>query len=259
MLFHVARCRRPPVRANLESGILMGISERRAREKEVLRQSILNAASELILEEGYQSLSIRKLAERIEYSPSTIYLYFKDKADILSTICQEAFSELSEKLDDIYRDESDPRTALRQGLRYYIDWGLHHPNHYMVTFGTPWPPPIACEDAHAPSSSERAGLDCFAKLVVAVVCTGGVDVYSRPDQLPDCDEGRSALSVGATGATAERHGEQCDGGPGGRRAFAAAHRRIVAGVCLVRARSACVTLKPWTSPSRALRGSSAGV
>ncbi len=146
----------------------MGINERRAREKEELRQSILNAASELILEEGYQSLSIRKLAERIEYSPSTIYLYFKDKADILATICQEAFVGLSEKLDRIHSEEPDPRAALEQGLRCYMEWGLQHPNHYMVTFGTPWPAPIACDDAGTPTSSERAGLDCFAKLVAAV-------------------------------------------------------------------------------------------
>jgi len=107
----------------------VGINERRAREKEVLRRSILNAASELILEEGYQSLSIRKLAEWIEYSRSTIYLYFQDKADILSTICQEAFAALSEKLDHIHAEEPDPRTALRQGLHCYMEWGLTHPNH----------------------------------------------------------------------------------------------------------------------------------
>lgn len=153
----------------------MGVAERRAREKEALRQSILDAAGQLIVEEGYQNLSIRKLAERIEYSPSTIYLYFKDKSEILSSICVEAFSELSEKLDELReKHSSDPLEGLRQGLRCYIQWGLDHPNHYMVTFGTPWPIPkegepcLMTPEAEAVESSMSAGIDCFQRLGAAI-------------------------------------------------------------------------------------------
>lgn len=152
----------------------MGVTERRAREKEALRQSILDAAGALIVEEGYQSLSIRKLAERIEYSPSTIYLYFKDKAEILASICTDAFAELSAQLDELkVRFESDPLEGLRQGLRCYLRWGLSHPNHYMVTFGTPWPRPEEGEpgaeaEAAAIDSSLSAGVDCFHRLSAAI-------------------------------------------------------------------------------------------
>ena len=57
----------------------MGIKERQVRQKEVLRQDILDAARDLFIEEGYENTSMRKIAERIEYSPTTIYYYFKDK------------------------------------------------------------------------------------------------------------------------------------------------------------------------------------
>jgi AcrR family transcriptional regulator len=145
----------------------MGVAERRAREKEALRQSIVDAAGELILADGYESFSIRKLAERIEYSPSTIYLYFKDKAEILATICNEAFGELSARLEEIRSQSSDPLEALGDGLRCYVSWGLAHPNQYMVTFGKPWPPPGEIEET-VMMSSVSAGLDCFHRLASAI-------------------------------------------------------------------------------------------
>ena len=64
----------------------MGVQERRAREKKELRGEILDAARDLFLREGYENVSMRKIAEKIEYSPTTIYLYFQDKADLLDCI-----------------------------------------------------------------------------------------------------------------------------------------------------------------------------
>ena len=60
----------------------MGIKERREREKDNLRQAILDAAGELFVNEGFENVSIRKIAHKIEYSATTIYIYFKDKKDI---------------------------------------------------------------------------------------------------------------------------------------------------------------------------------
>ena len=60
----------------------MGVKERREREKESLRQDILDVAREMFATEGYESVSMRKIADKIEYSPTTIYLYFKDKNEL---------------------------------------------------------------------------------------------------------------------------------------------------------------------------------
>ncbi len=79
----------------------MGIKERREKEQEDLRQKILDAASELFAKEGYSNVSMRKIARKIEYSPTTIYLYFKDKTDLLNQICEETFSNLIKDIEKI--------------------------------------------------------------------------------------------------------------------------------------------------------------
>lgn len=113
----------------------MGIAERQKRQKENLRKEIFDAASELFAQEGYANVSMRKIAERIEYSPTTIYLYFKDKTELLKYICEETFAKLGEEIREISEPETDPITALRKGLRAYVDFGLAHQNHYEVVFG----------------------------------------------------------------------------------------------------------------------------
>jgi len=116
----------------------MGIAERREREKENLRQEILDAASELFAKEGYANVSMRKIADKIEYSPTTIYLYFKDKVDLLNQICEETFGHLIETVAGIEAaGATEPIVCLEKGMRAYIDFGLKYPNHYEVTFITP--------------------------------------------------------------------------------------------------------------------------
>ena len=112
----------------------MGSKARRAREKEGLREEILDAARALFVKEGYESVSIRKIAEKIEYAPGTIYLYFRDKAEILDRICEETFAKLIVRMQAIEHDTSAPLDKLRRGLRTYIQFGLDNPNHYIVTF-----------------------------------------------------------------------------------------------------------------------------
>jgi AcrR family transcriptional regulator len=115
----------------------MGVKERKTRERENLRQEILDAASEMFATEGYTNVSMRKIADRIEYSPTTIYLYFKDKNDLLNQICEQTFAKLSETIEKIEDDSEDPAKCLRKGMRAYIEFGLQNPNHYEVTFITP--------------------------------------------------------------------------------------------------------------------------
>ena len=67
----------------------MGINERKEREREEIRELILNAAREIFVEEGYEHTSMRKIAQKIEYSPGTIYHHFKDKSDLLLALHDE--------------------------------------------------------------------------------------------------------------------------------------------------------------------------
>ena len=112
----------------------MGPKARREREREALRQVILDAARELFVEEGFENVSMRRIAEKIEYSPTTIYLYFEDKLSLLYAICQETFAKLAKRLEVIGRETDDPVETLKKGCRAYIEFGLKHPNHYKLTF-----------------------------------------------------------------------------------------------------------------------------
>src|SRR2546423_14651240 len=69
----------------------MGIKERQERDREAIRRSILDAARELFVNEGYRNVSIRKIAEKIEYSPAAIYGYFPSKDDIFYSLAEEGF------------------------------------------------------------------------------------------------------------------------------------------------------------------------
>src|SRR5215813_4153179 len=112
----------------------MGPKHRREREKEALRQDILDAARELFVKEGFENVSMRRIAEKIEYSPTTIYLYFEDKAALFMAICEETFAKLANQMATIAQASDDPVEALRRGCRAYVDFGLKYPNHYRVTF-----------------------------------------------------------------------------------------------------------------------------
>ena len=76
----------------------MGVAERKEREKEVLREQILAAAKTLFLEKGVEKTSIRNIADLIEYSPGSIYHYFKDKDEIFYALHQGGFQQLMSKM-----------------------------------------------------------------------------------------------------------------------------------------------------------------
>jgi len=137
----------------------MGVAERKSRQKADLRQEILDAARDLFVREGYESVSIRKIAEKVEYAPGTIYLYFKDKTEILDTLAARTFQKLHARLEAIHRDPGDPVDALRRGLRSYIQFGLDHPNEYVVTFVIAKREPGIHE-----RSGQKCGMACFDTL-----------------------------------------------------------------------------------------------
>ncbi len=111
----------------------MGLSERRIRERLDTRQSILATARELFLLKGFEATTIRNIAEKIEYSPSTIYQHFKDKNEIFYTIHSEAFAELVRYLNasEMHKNPMDQLIALGQ---IYIQFALENPELYDLMF-----------------------------------------------------------------------------------------------------------------------------
>ena len=114
----------------------MGVKERRERQKERVRQDILDAARDLFVSEGYENVSMRRIADKIEYSPTTIYLYFENKDELFESLCEETFAKLLRTLRSIQEENLNPVAVLKRALKLYIEFGLKHPNHYAVSFMT---------------------------------------------------------------------------------------------------------------------------
>src|ERR1700744_2190440 len=111
----------------------MGTRERRARHKENVREEILDTARDLFIKKGYNNVTIREIAHQIEYAPGTIYLYFKDKAEIAHTICADAFAKLRARLKAIADDGADPLDKLRRAGLAYVNFGLENQEQYGLT------------------------------------------------------------------------------------------------------------------------------
>ncbi|HZV02102.1 MAG TPA: TetR/AcrR family transcriptional regulator [Planctomycetota bacterium] len=116
----------------------MGTTERREREKVELRGKILDAARELFAEHGYEAVTMRKIAEKIEYSATAIYLHFKDKDELIQELCAHDFLAFSQQFVSVVGID-DPIERMRVAGRIYVQFALQHPNHYRLMFMTPHP------------------------------------------------------------------------------------------------------------------------
>lgn len=112
----------------------IGSSERREREKQILRQTMLDAAKQLFLAKGYDGLSMRQVAEQIGYTPTTIYLYFEDKDDLLFAVVDQVYDQFTADLQRAYDSTDDARARLRALAEAYVTFGWQNPEAYQVMF-----------------------------------------------------------------------------------------------------------------------------
>lgn len=117
----------------------MGISERRLRQKEEVRSSILCTAWQMVKEEGWQSLSIRKIADAIEYSVPVIYDHFENKEAILLEIGKEGFRSLSKKMQQAKAKSTDPGEQLKLMADAYWNFAFRNKEYYQLMFGLGMP------------------------------------------------------------------------------------------------------------------------
>ena len=111
----------------------MGITERKERERGEMRDLILQGAQKLFLENGYEKTSIRGIAETIEYSPATIYLYYKDKNELLLALHVQAFQKMMQEFSIVGTVE-DPFERLVTLGQQYIKFALENPELYDLMF-----------------------------------------------------------------------------------------------------------------------------
>ncbi|MDP3718161.1 MAG: TetR/AcrR family transcriptional regulator [Acidobacteriota bacterium] len=111
----------------------MGIEERRDRERQAVTDSILDAARELFLAEGYPSVSIRKIAERIEYSPAAIYSYYPSKDDIFLALAKEGFHRLDAKVQSA-AGSGNPLEDVRACWWAFYEFSKEQPEYFLLMF-----------------------------------------------------------------------------------------------------------------------------
>jgi len=111
----------------------MGITERRNKEKQRMRTRILETAMKLFLKAGFERVTIRAIAQEIEYSPAAIYLYFKDKNEILYALQELGFDKLYEA-QQMVLSVKDPLKRLREQGKVYVTFALNNPEFYDLMF-----------------------------------------------------------------------------------------------------------------------------
>lgn len=170
----------------------MGVKEKRAKYKEEFRREILDSAREIFISDGYDGFSMRKLAGKIDYSPTTIYLYFKNKDDLLFAICEEFFASFLGELNRIRSLSQDPIETLHQAFLYLIEFGLRNPNQYKVIFFSKGHIYGTREEFVEKESMARKAYLVFKEIIQACIKTGRL-------REPDDDLIASALAIASHG------------------------------------------------------------
>ena len=135
---------------------------RRARDRQRVRDRILDAARELFAAEGYEAVTIRRVADAIEYTPPVIYQHFTDKRALLREICFEDFRTFARAFGSV-TTQPDPIERLRRMGEAYVEFALTHPNHYRLMFMTSVPGGL--DKAHMdPEGRGNPELDAYARL-----------------------------------------------------------------------------------------------
>ena len=113
----------------------MGIKERRQRHRQELKSSILAAAREIASTEGWRSVTIRRIAGLIEYSPPVIYEYFDSKEDLLLELVRMGYAEQLEAVENARDASDDPEEALLGMARAWCRFAFASPDLYQAMYG----------------------------------------------------------------------------------------------------------------------------
>ncbi|MFC4160595.1 TetR/AcrR family transcriptional regulator [Chitinimonas lacunae] len=141
----------------------MGIADRKRRDREALRQKVLDAARELYAEGGYDALTVRAIANRIEYSTTVIYSLFEDKDALLRALSDADFAVLTERLVAGDRPDAPPAQRILLLARNFTRFAVEHPEQYKLIFVNPVPP-YSPEEAAAERGNPSQDAYAFARL-----------------------------------------------------------------------------------------------
>jgi AcrR family transcriptional regulator len=136
-----------------------------------LKESLLEAAVQLIAEVGPAGFNLREVARRAGVSHNAPYRHFRDKEELLAEVAAQGFKELNEAMQEGAASESTPIGKLKRSGYAYVAFALHRPDHFAAMFDTP--------GRRTDPLCRQAGEAAFATLV------GFIELSQREGQLPD--------------------------------------------------------------------------
>jgi AcrR family transcriptional regulator len=171
-------------------------ADRRARERAETQRKILDAARRLFVVEGYESVTMRRIADACEYTPAALYNHFPDKAALLRTLCRLDFLALAERVSRVAAI-TDPLARLAATGMEYVRFGLEHPNHYRMMFLAPPPLPSAATDCEDQGDPYRDGYAFLRQ-----VCTDAIAAGALRHELDDAELVAQTMWAGVHGVVA---------------------------------------------------------
>ena len=109
---------------------------RRERDRRKMREQILDAARELFAVQGYEAVTMRKIAEKIEYTTTLIYSHFSDKEALIREIVAHDFQQFAMEFQRCAAIH-DPIERIVAIAKVFVDYSVQHPNHYRLMFMSP--------------------------------------------------------------------------------------------------------------------------
>jgi AcrR family transcriptional regulator len=177
---------------------------RRKKEREEVRQKILDAARALFVAQGVEAVSMRKIAAKIDYTATALYTHFKDKESLLRELCDADFRAFRGALERA-AEIADPVERLRALGKAYIAFARGYPNHYRLMFMTPQPPRDPDE-----SEIERGNPDQDAYAFLRATIAEGLEAGRYREEFRDADLLAQVIWSGAHGLVALHLTKSCD-------------------------------------------------
>jgi AcrR family transcriptional regulator len=160
----------------------MGVKERQARHRVELREKILDAARELLVRDGVEEVSMRKIAKKINYTATTLFHHFPNKDALLLAVCEADFLALRHSFEKI-ATIADPLERLRSMGTAYVSFALEHPSHYRLMFMTPNLHQMDLQTERLRKGNPDQDTYAFVRETVAMVIEAGLlrDEYKDAD------------------------------------------------------------------------------
>jgi AcrR family transcriptional regulator len=188
----------------------MKASERREKDRDLVRMRLLDAAREVFIEHGYEGATMRRIADRAGYTTGALVHHFKDKESLLLALCELDFLALGREFERL-KQIRDPLERLREIGRVYCEFALRNPNHYRLMFMTSHPHHDPAE-LHIERGNPDQDAYAFLRTAVAEAIAAG---RFRPE-CSDPDLVAQVLWSGVHGIVALHMTHACDPWPNWR-------------------------------------------